>query len=169
MTRPTSVLTTIDAYKVHVITDNRTTVQAEVVVDGPAGPIALGWGRSRRRPGDRWDQQIGEILAVTRAFDDAARLGRTQLDALGFGDLDAEFVYAAPVKPPYFELVADTPGFTEIDSEFFYRPELDEKEAAEDAAERQYLADHDRRHTAEEQPVKRRWFGRRAAGAGGRS
>lgn len=78
----------IDSYDVAVVTDG-TTTKAEITVKGPFGtPLAIGKGESRRRKGDPRKENVGELLAMARLFEDAGRNARKELDALGYGDVE---------------------------------------------------------------------------------
>lgn len=87
MTRPNKVLRTIDAYSVVVLSDGDTT-QAEINARGPyANLLTIGEGESRRAPGDSRNDAIGELLALARAFEDAAAHARRELTALGYNNV----------------------------------------------------------------------------------
>lgn len=78
----------IDSYDVAVVTDG-TTTKAEITVKGPFGtPLAIGKGESRRRKGDPRKENVGELLAMARTFEDAAKNARRELDAIGYGDVE---------------------------------------------------------------------------------
>lgn len=80
-------LVNIDAYNITVLSDGTTTA-AEVTAKGPFGaPLAIGKGQSRRRKGDQRHDSVGELLALARTFEDAAKNARTELAALGYGDV----------------------------------------------------------------------------------
>lgn len=70
MTRTANPMTLTDDIKVVVLHDDNRT-QAEVVVKRPLGWASIGLGEARRRPGDRRDIDLGEMLALARAFKDA--------------------------------------------------------------------------------------------------
>jgi hypothetical protein len=81
-------LVTIDAYSIHVLSDG-TTTQAEVTAKGPFGsPLSIGKGQSRRRKGDPRREDVGELLALARTFENAAKNARAELSALGYGDVE---------------------------------------------------------------------------------
>ena len=81
-------LSTIDAYRITVVSDGKTT-QAEITAKGPFGaPLAIGHGESRRRKGDQRRPDVGELLALARTFEDAGRNARKELAALGYGDVE---------------------------------------------------------------------------------
>jgi hypothetical protein len=80
-------LVNIDAYRLTLLSDGSTT-QAEVTAKGPFGaPLAIGKGQSRRRKGDTRNDGVGELLALARTFEDAAKNARAELAALGYGDV----------------------------------------------------------------------------------
>lgn len=85
---PRPELSIIDTYEINVVTDG-TTTEAEVTVKGPFGAaLAIGRGKSRRRKGDPRKNQVGEILALARTFESAAKNARAELSALGYGDVE---------------------------------------------------------------------------------
>lgn len=87
MARKHTVLRTIDAYSVLVLSDGETT-QVEVNTKTGYGDrvLAIGKGTARRAPGDVHNDGIGELLAIARAFEDAARTARTSLASLGYNN-----------------------------------------------------------------------------------
>lgn len=83
----TNRLAMYDTYEITVLTDGKTTV-AETTVKGPFGArLAVGHGQSRRRKGDTRNPAVGELLAVARMFESAAKNAREELSALGYGDV----------------------------------------------------------------------------------
>lgn len=81
-------LHSIDAYGIVVLSDG-TTTEAEVTAKGPFGtPLAIGRGKSRRRKGDPRNAPVGELLALARTFESAAKNARSELAALGYGDVE---------------------------------------------------------------------------------
>lgn len=85
MARPE--LVNIDAYRITLLTDGTTTA-AEITAKGPFGaPLAIGKGQSRRRKGDTRNDGVGELLALARTFEDAAKNARAELAALGYEDV----------------------------------------------------------------------------------
>lgn len=84
---PRPELAIIDTYAVNVVTDG-TTTEAEITVKGPFGSaLAIGKGTSRRRRGDKRSAAVGELLALARTFENAAKNARKELDSLGYGDV----------------------------------------------------------------------------------
>jgi hypothetical protein len=81
-------LVNIDAYRITVLSDG-TTTEAEITAKGPFGsPLAIGKGKSRRRKGDTRHDGVGELLALARTFESAAKNARAELAALGYGDVE---------------------------------------------------------------------------------
>lgn len=78
-------LTTTTAYEVHVLSDG-TNTQAEINVKfSPFSSLhVLGEGQARRRPGDRRDRDLGELVALRRAFRDAAMNCLREIEARGY-------------------------------------------------------------------------------------
>ena len=77
-------LVTVDAYKITVVSDG-TQTSAEVTVKGPFGaPMGIGTGHAFKRPGDRKNPPIGELLALKRAFEEAAKNAGRELEVLGY-------------------------------------------------------------------------------------
>ncbi|MGW0939069.1 dsRBD fold-containing protein [Streptomyces sp. NPDC002666] len=72
MTRPNRTMTMTDEIKVVVLADDDRT-QAEVMAKRPFGYASVGVGEARRRPGDPRDAELGEMLALSRAFKAAHR------------------------------------------------------------------------------------------------
>jgi hypothetical protein len=86
MTR--SALVNIDAYRITVLSDGTTTA-AEVTAKGPFGaPLAIGQGQARRRKGDPRKDSVGELLALARTFENAAKNARAELAAMGYEDVE---------------------------------------------------------------------------------
>jgi hypothetical protein len=82
MSKDKLVLADPDDFRVIIITDGTTTT-AEILVRRRQ----LGVGTARRRKGDRRDHELGESLALERAFRVAAdRLAKTR--RMLYGDLD---------------------------------------------------------------------------------
>ena len=78
-------LTTTNAYEVSVLSDG-TTTHAEVNVKfSPFSSLhVLGEGKARRRRGDRRDRDLGELIALRRAFSDAALNCLREIEARGY-------------------------------------------------------------------------------------
>lgn len=72
-----------DRYRVFVLTDGDRTV-AEITGTYKGGEYQIGIGEAKRRPGDKRDPTVGELVALTRAFRDAARMTTRQIVARGF-------------------------------------------------------------------------------------
>jgi hypothetical protein len=75
------------AFELYVLSDGTLTT-AEIVYRerGYHNGRLIGRGEARRRPGDPRDRDLGETIAMQRAFQDAAfRLGRALSD-LGYED-----------------------------------------------------------------------------------
>lgn len=77
-------LTSTTAYEINVISDGTETVAEVNVKFSPFSSLhVLGEGRARRRKGDKRDRDLGELLALRRAFSDAALNCLRELDARG--------------------------------------------------------------------------------------
>lgn len=86
MTRPHE-LYNVEGWKVSVVGSDdmyRVEIFAEV---GTGHRRLLGIGESRRRKGDPRKPEVGEALALARAFEDAAKNARTILKGWGCGDV----------------------------------------------------------------------------------
>lgn len=89
MTRTVPTLTQTSAYGVTVVSDGDTT-HAEVNVKfSPFSSLhVLGEGLSRRRKGDTRDRDLGELIALKRAFDDASANIVKEIAARGYNTED---------------------------------------------------------------------------------
>lgn len=78
-------LTTTTAYEIAVLSDGNTT-HAEISVRfSPFSSLhVLGEGTARRRKGDTRDRDFGELLALRRAFKDAAAQCLREIRARGY-------------------------------------------------------------------------------------
>lgn len=88
MTKPLQ-LTATTAYEVSVLSDGDVTVAEVNVKFSPFSSLhVLGEGVARRRKGDPRNRDVGELLALRRAFGDAAMNCLRELDARGFDTAD---------------------------------------------------------------------------------
>lgn len=89
MPRHETQLTTTTAYEVNVLSDG-TTTHAEINVKfSPFSSLhVLGEGVARRRKGDRRDRDLGELVALRRAFNDAAMNCLREIEARGYDTTD---------------------------------------------------------------------------------
>ena len=80
----------VEGFEVTVLQDDDSITYAEVTVRvGRGAPYVIGRGVARRRPGDTRDSGLGELIAVARAFKAAHASTLRELDARGYGDIDA--------------------------------------------------------------------------------
>lgn len=84
-----TLLTTTNAYEVSVLSDG-TTTHAEINVKfSPFSSLhVLGEGKAKRRKGDRRDRDLGELIALRRAFSDAAMNCLREIEARGYDTAD---------------------------------------------------------------------------------
>lgn len=82
-------LTTTTAYEINVLSDG-TNTQAEINVKfSPFSSLhVLGSGTARRRKGDSRDRDLGELIALRRAFNDAALNCLREIEARGYDTAD---------------------------------------------------------------------------------
>lgn len=78
-------LTTTNAYEVTVLSDG-TNTHAEVNVKfSPFSSLhVLGEGKAKRRKGDPRDRDLGELIALRRAFKDASMNCLREIEARGY-------------------------------------------------------------------------------------
>lgn len=78
-------LTTTNAYEISVLSDG-TNTHAEVNVKfSPFSSLhVLGEGKAKRRKGDVRDRDLGELIALRRAFNDAALNCLREIEARGY-------------------------------------------------------------------------------------
>lgn len=85
MPRRETALTSTTAYEINVLSDGDTTVAEVNVKFSPFSSLhVLGEGVARRRPGDTRNRDIGELLALRRAFKDASMNCLRELEARGY-------------------------------------------------------------------------------------
>ncbi len=85
--RPGPDLYNIEGWKISAIgSDDLYRVEIFVEDGGPYRTL-FGAGESRRRKGDPRKPEIGEALALARAFEDAGRRVRRYLKGRGYGDV----------------------------------------------------------------------------------
>lgn len=85
MTRRPAELTSTTAYEINVLSDGDTTVAEVNVKFSPFSSLhVLGEGTARRRKGDARNRDVGELLALRRAFKEASLNCLRELDARGF-------------------------------------------------------------------------------------
>lgn len=78
-------LTTTTAYEINVLSDG-TVTHAEINVKfSPFSSLhVLGEGIARRHKGDKRDRDLGELIALRRAFNDAALNCLREIQARGY-------------------------------------------------------------------------------------
>jgi hypothetical protein len=81
-------LSSTSAYEINVLSDGTTTVAEVNVKFSPFSSLhVLGEGVARRRKGDVRNRDVGELLALARAFSDAYGNCIAELEARGFDGL----------------------------------------------------------------------------------
>lgn len=80
-----SELASTDAYGINVLTDGRNTVAEVTIKFSPFSSLhVLGTGEARRHPRDKRDRELGELLALRRAFKDAGMNILREMEARGY-------------------------------------------------------------------------------------
>ncbi|MGW6260342.1 dsRBD fold-containing protein [Streptomyces sp. NPDC055085] len=83
MSRPATKLSTWPNYHITALSDGDTT-QAEIgfTINGKA--YSLGRGEARRRPGDQRNRELGQLIALRRAFKEASLTMLREIEARGY-------------------------------------------------------------------------------------